>query len=78
MIRVERIAADLDENLAAKVRHAGLTEGGERVRAIGAVEDDLAEGGRVREGADLALTSHATKPCLTGIAVGRTRTPMIR
>jgi hypothetical protein len=44
------------------------------VCAIGAVEDDLAEGGRVREGADVALTSHAKKPYLTGIAFGRART----
>jgi hypothetical protein len=71
--RVERIA-DLDDDLASKVRRACLTEGGERMLAIGAVEDDLAECGRLGEGADLGLASHAAKPCLAGIAVGRART----
>jgi hypothetical protein len=62
---VERIA-NLDENLTAKVCRARLTEGGKRVRAIGAVEDHLPK------------AAASAKVLKAGLVVAGARPTMIR
>src|SRR5215813_6377393 len=70
--RVQRIA-HLHENLAAQILHASRTQRCQRVRAVGAVNDDVTKGRRVGERADLRRTADATKPLLARVARGRAR-----
>ena len=69
---VQRIA-NLDENLGAQVGRTSQAKGCERVRPVGAVEDDFAEFRCVSERADLRFAANAAKPLLTCVALGFAR-----
>jgi len=64
---------DMNENLALQIGGTSLAKRGEGIRAVGTVEHDLAERGRVGEGAHLTVSAHAFEPCFAGITGGRAR-----
>src|SRR5262249_25030724 len=65
--------AHLHENLAAQILHARRTQCRQRVRAVGAVNDNVAKGRCVGERADLRRAADATKPLLACVARGGAR-----